>query len=102
MSIGKKIKKRRKELNITQEELAFKSHTSVNYISRLERKNNNQTDKSLSVGKLILIANALNLEPYELLYTDSSVKTFQKNNLPYHAKLLCDRFVNVDEKNRQY
>ncbi|MFT8408041.1 helix-turn-helix domain-containing protein [Liquorilactobacillus satsumensis] len=96
LNIGKKIRARRKELHITQEELAFESHTSVNYISRLERKNDPHTDSAISVGKLISIATALKVEPSSLLSETTSSKTNYQAELPYHANLLCQRFNNLD------
>ena len=55
-SIGKKIRKYRKERRMTQEELAEKTDLSTNYVGALER-----AEKNLTVANLINIANALDI-----------------------------------------
>ena len=57
-SIGKKIRKYRKERGMTQEELAEKLDLSINYVGALER-----AEKNLTVTNLINIANVLGLLP---------------------------------------
>ena len=59
--IGKNVKYYRYKEKLTQEKLAEKIKSSVNYIGRLERGQHNP-----SVEKLEKIATALNIEPYEL------------------------------------
>ena len=61
-SIGKKIRKYRKERGMTQEELAEKLDLSINYVGALER-----AEKNLTVTNLINIANALNVTADMLL-----------------------------------
>lgn len=63
LNIGKTIRIRRKKLKITQEELAELSNLSVNYISKIERDN----DQNISLKSLSSIANALNLKVEQLL-----------------------------------
>ena len=71
LNIGSLIRKRRKELNITQEELAELSNLSVNYISKIERID----DQNISLKSLIAIANALNLTLDQLLKDESHNKS---------------------------
>jgi len=59
-SIGSRIKARRKELNISQRQLAEMAGTSQTIISKLE------TDGNDSSRYLVKIANALQCEPYWL------------------------------------
>lgn len=61
--LGKNIKYFRNLKHVTQEELAEKSDLTPNYISILERSNHAR----LSVDRLIKIAHALNIQPYQLL-----------------------------------
>ena len=61
-SIGKKIRKYRKERGMTQEELAEKLDLGINYVGALER-----AEKNLTVTNLINIANVLGVGITELL-----------------------------------
>ena len=61
-SIGKKIRKYRKERGMTQEELAEKLDLSINYVGALER-----AEKNLTVTNLINIANVLGVTADMLL-----------------------------------
>ena len=61
-SIGKKIRKYRKERGMTQEELAEKLDLSINYVGALER-----AEKNLTVMNLINIANVLGVTADMLL-----------------------------------
>lgn len=56
MTLGQKIKHRRKELGYTQEELAQKTQTSQSYISRLEKD-----DFNASTQMIVNIAVALDM-----------------------------------------
>ena len=67
IDLGTKIRLFRKKVNMTQEELAEKSNLSVNYISRLERTNN----QNISVNSLKAIAEALNIELIDFFDDDS-------------------------------
>lgn len=66
--LGNRIRKRRKELNLTQEDLAELSDLSVNFLSQLERTNN----QNISIQKLDSIAQALNTTIEELISTSST------------------------------
>lgn len=61
--IGKKIKKARKKLNITQEKLAEMTNYSYSFIANIE----NKTYQSFSISALNNIAKALNTPMKELL-----------------------------------
>lgn len=61
-SIGKKIAQRRKELNLTQEDLAYSSDIDRSYIGYIENGKNNVTITILSK-----IAKALNMNLKDLL-----------------------------------
>lgn len=66
MSIGERIRKRREELGITQEELAFQLHyKSRSSINKIERGGNELTQK-----KITAIASALQTTPSYILGLD--------------------------------
>lgn len=75
--IGKNIKYYRYKEKLTQEKLAEKIKSSVNYIGRLERGQHNP-----SVEKLEKIATALNIEPYELF-----IKRNDLDSLPMRVNI---------------
>lgn len=58
---GKKIKTLRKNLNMTQDELAFNVKISPSFLSTIER---GKSDSSISTAKRI--AKSLNVDLYEL------------------------------------
>lgn len=60
--IGKNIARRRKELDLTQEQLAIKANYSKQFISNIE----NNVHQTFSIGTLWAIANALEIEMYKL------------------------------------
>jgi transcriptional regulator with XRE-family HTH domain len=62
MRLGKAVKYRRKELEISQEELAERADLHRTYISDLERGKRN-----VSIENIEKLANALNLSISELL-----------------------------------
>ena len=66
--VGNNIKKYRKKLNISQEELAEKAGLHRTYIGGIERGERNITLDSLQV-----IANALNVAPVELIVEENNV-----------------------------
>ena len=66
--IGKRIKVRREQIQMTQMELAEITDLSVPYISYIETGK-----KKLSLGTLIRIANALSISPNELLIDHLSI-----------------------------
>lgn len=75
--IGKNVKYYRYRENLTQEQLAEKTKSSVNYIGCLERGQHNP-----SVDKLEKVASALNIEPYELFIQRNDI-----DNLPVRVNL---------------
>ena len=75
--IGKNVKYYRYRENLTQEQLAEKTKSSVNYIGHLERGQHNP-----SVDKLEKVASALNIEPYELFIQRNDI-----DNLPVRVNL---------------
>lgn len=66
--VGNNIKKYRKNLNISQEELAEKAGLHRTYIGGIERGERNITLDSLQV-----IASALNVAPVELIVEENNV-----------------------------
>lgn len=73
-NIGNIIRNRRKELGITQEELAELSNLSVNYIFKLERV----IDQNISLNSLNAVAEALQTTTVQLL--KSRVSTNKKES----------------------
>jgi transcriptional regulator with XRE-family HTH domain len=67
--VGNNIKKYRKNLNISQEELAEKAGLHRTYIGGIERGERNITLDSLQV-----IAAALNVSPVELIVKENNVQ----------------------------
>lgn len=63
IGLGDSIRNKRKQLGLTQEDLAELSNLSVNFISRIERTNN----QNISLQKLDAIAKALNTSLIELI-----------------------------------
>lgn len=62
LEIGKRIRQQRKECSLTQEKLAERLNTTMQYISRLERAEN-----KVSIEYLYKIAEALDCSIYTLL-----------------------------------
>ena len=62
LQFGEKVRKLRKEKNLSQEELAFKADLHMTYIGMIERAEKNIT--LLNVEKLSI---ALEIETYKLL-----------------------------------
>lgn len=62
-NLGSEIRRRRIKLNLTQEDLAELSNISVNFLSQLERTNN----QNISIKKIESIATALNTSTPELI-----------------------------------
>ena len=63
-ALGLAIQNRRRELRLSQDELAVKAGLHRTYISEIERRSRN-----LSVKILVCIARALEMEPSELMRT---------------------------------
>lgn len=75
--IGSEIRKRRLALNLTQEDLAELSDISVNFLSQLERTNN----QNISIKKLDSIATALNSSTLEIIRDAYSKKSDSNNKI---------------------
>lgn len=69
LNIGKTLQRLRKEQKMNQDDLAFLSGLTREYISLLERDKYDPT-----LGTVARLAKSLGMEPYEL------VKAAQKNN----------------------
>jgi len=77
--IGKKIKKRRKELGITQDKLAEITNYSFSFIANIE----GNTYQSFSISALNNIAKALNTTMKKLLPDEVELKTDYLLNCEY-------------------
>jgi transcriptional regulator with XRE-family HTH domain len=64
---GKNLRKYRTNLGISQEKFAEMCNLHRTYISDIER-----SQRSISLGNVQKIANALGIEPYKLLIEDSN------------------------------
>lgn len=63
IGLGDNIRRKRKQLGLTQEDLAELSNLSVNFISKIERTSN----QNISLQKLGAIAKALNISSVDLI-----------------------------------
>ena len=59
---AKKVRLRRHELGLTQEQLAEKANFHVNYIGGIER-----SERNVSIESLVALAKALGVSPKDLL-----------------------------------
>ena len=66
-ALGSRIKKRRLELNLTQEKLAEKVDLSAVYIGQIERG-----ERKMTIDTLVKLANSLNTSVEELLKDSTS------------------------------
>ena len=80
------MKAKRKELNLSQAELAEKIGTSPNYISKIEAEK-----QFPSVQMMEQLANALNCDTVDLF----SIETIKKDNLEEIQKSLCNGITNL-------
>jgi transcriptional regulator with XRE-family HTH domain len=80
------LKKWRKEMGFSQEKLAEKCYTSHSYIRQLESGKGHPS--FALIGK---IANALQIEPYQLFYDETS-KTGQTTQAK-HVKAVQDKLL---------
>lgn len=73
-SIGENIKKRRKKLGLSQEDLSELSNVSVNYISRIELsdKKDSKSTANITLKILIQLSEALEISLNELLIPNSA------------------------------
>lgn len=83
MKFGQKIKKRRKELGMTQVELAFLTHLSQGYISMLEK---GQFDPTAPI--IIKLAVALTMSADELLGMND-IKTVRRGENVGEQEKVC-------------
>ena len=82
LEIGKRIRQQRKARGLTQEELAEKLSTTMQYISRLERAKN-----KVSIEYLYRIADALDCSIYTLLpATQLPQRKFFSEDLMYQLE----------------
>ncbi|MDO1604721.1 helix-turn-helix transcriptional regulator [Lactobacillus sp. YT155] len=87
-SIGENIKKRRKNLGMSQEKLAEMSKLSTNYISRIERS----STANLSVSVLVAISEALDTDINNLIYSDKKPVT------SYNVEKLNSQLAELDSE----
>lgn len=90
ISIGEKIRIRRKNLNMTQEKLAELSDLSPNFISRLERTNN----QNVSLKALEAISRALDITVADLLSIGS---TTDGSSNSYYVKTFMTELTSLPE-----
>jgi transcriptional regulator with XRE-family HTH domain len=93
MDLGFKIKTLRKQLKLTQEDLAKKASISRSYLADIERNRYNP-----SVDTLINISKSLGISLSELVSEHESVmekndKEIVENNFP----MIPDKFIKADE-----
>lgn len=81
VDFGKRVKQKRIESNLTQEELAEKTDLSVGYIGMIERGK-----RVPSLDTFVIIADELNVTADELLYS-SIKKSYQSRMQKYEEKL---------------
>jgi len=62
LNFGERIRNRRRELGISQEELAFRSGLHRTYVGSVERG-----ERNLSLENIFVFAKSLGCEPYDLL-----------------------------------
>lgn len=89
--IGSNIRRKRKEANLTQEKLAELSGLSVNFISRIERTD----DQNISISKLNSIALALESDIITLLSPENS---FPAGYLTINTKKLVDVLATLNNQ----
>lgn len=87
--VGRKIQSIRKERGLTQEELAERSNLSVNYISKIERTE----EQNITLRSLLLVANALTIDMGEILLTAPS-----REMGGFYTNMLVDKLVELDPK----
>ena len=92
MTIGERIKKRRLELNMTQEQLAnklgYKSKSSINKIE--------MDSRNLTQPKIKLIADALKTTPEYIMGWNEVPNSGQKKQYYEDAKMVQEMFEDAD------
>ena len=76
LALGNRIRKERKKLNLTQEQLAEKMDVSATYIGFVERG-----ERTITLGKLTCLANVLGVSVDYLLADTVAVPTSNKEEL---------------------
>lgn len=101
--IGRNIRNRRKELKMTQMDLATKAKISVIHVSHIENGNVN-----MSLEALIALCHALLVTPNDILlgeYLNASIDDMifseQSNHLNYDDKLLLQQIFHFMEERRK-
>lgn len=101
--IGKNIQERRKELKMTQAELAEKASLSNIHISHIETGSVN-----MSLDTLLALCHALNVTPNDLLLgeylthsVDSMLFREPSNHLNYDDKILLQKIFRYMEERRK-
>ena len=89
-SIGRNIRKYRKEKKLRQEDLAEKTGLSTNYIGMIERG-----EKIPSLDTLIDIMNVLRVSADMVLYEELATGYMIKNSL------LADKMATLSERDRE-
>jgi transcriptional regulator with XRE-family HTH domain len=62
IEFGKKVRFRRQQLTLTQEELAEKAGLTLSYVGSIERG-----ERNISLGNIVALAEALTISPKELM-----------------------------------
>lgn len=101
LNIGRKIRSRRKQLNLTQEELAERSNLSITFISQIETEQR----KNITIQRLNSIAAALDLSLSELIdlqldditQIKHEISTYKSNYLPQTVQLV-NKLLQMDGK----
>lgn len=82
--VGERIAAKRKQLKLTQSELAEKSSLSSKYISKIE----SSTNRALSISSVLMICEALGVSPsFLLLGVDDDVEDACYVNVAQKLKL---------------
>jgi len=90
-SLGERMRFRRRELGLTQEELALLSGTNQAVIQKIEN------GKSLRPRKLDVIADALNITPSWLLYGEK-----KNTQLTPEAKKVGELWMRLSEREQRH
>lgn len=90
ISIGEKIRIRRKELGMTQEKLAELSNLSPNFISRLERTDN----QNVSLRALESISKAMDINVSDLLQIGSGIDAV---NSSYYTQAFISHLLELPD-----
>ena len=95
MTVGEKIKRRREELGLSQEDLANKcGWTNRSSISKIETSVN-----GITIKKVEVLSKALDVSEAYLLGYDETDKNETKNDLE-HILLMNFRLLSVENKNK--